>query len=157
LVEQINLPEDGDEDEAREIQVPVCYSGRFAPDMQLLCKQKGLSTEEVVHLHCSRIYRVYMLGFLPGFTYMGKVDERIAIERKERPRSEVPAGSVGIAGVQTGIYPMDSPGGWQIIGRTPLQLFTKQSEHPVLFAPGDRVKFYSISENEFKDHQSGNF
>lgn len=132
----------------RHIRVPVCYSRRFAPDLEALAGERGLTTEEVVHLHTAGVYRVYMLGFLPGFAYMGEVDERIAMPRKAMPQ-RVTAGGVGIAGRQTGIYPLTSPGGWQIIGRTPLKLFHRKDEHPVLFSPGDTVTFYSITEDEF--------
>lgn len=132
----------------RHIRVPVCYAARCAPDLEELARAKGLTTEEVVQLHTSGTYRVYMLGFLPGFAYMGEVDERIAMPRKDKP-ARVVAGGVGIAGRQTGIYPLASPGGWQIIGRTPLKLFHRKNEHPVLFSPGDTVTFYSITEDEF--------
>ena len=132
----------------RHIRVPVCYAPRCAPDLEELARERGLSTGEVVHLHTTTVYRVYMLGFLPGFAYMGEVDERIALPRKATPQRVV-AGGVGIAGRQTGIYPLSSPGGWQIIGRTPLKLFHRKNEHPVLFSPGDTVTFYSITEDEF--------
>lgn len=132
----------------RHIRVPVCYAARCAPDLEVLARAKGLTTDEVVQLHTSGTYRVYMLGFLPGFAYMGEVDERIAMPRKDKPQRVV-AGGVGIAGRQTGIYPLASPGGWQIIGRTPLKLFHRKNDHPVLFSPGDTVTFYSITEDEF--------
>jgi inhibitor of KinA len=132
----------------RHIRVPVCYASCCAPDLEALAGEKGLTPEEVVHLHTTGTYRVYMLGFLPGFAYMGEVDERIALPRKDKPQRVV-AGGVGIAGRQTGIYPLASPGGWQIIGRTPLKLFHRKNEHPVLFSPGDTVTFYSITEDEF--------
>ncbi|HEY1113530.1 MAG TPA: 5-oxoprolinase subunit PxpB [Chitinophagaceae bacterium] len=132
----------------RHIRVPVCYAPRYAPDLEMLANARELTTEEVVHLHTTGVYRVYMLGFLPGFAYMGEVDERIAMPRKDTPQW-VAAGGVGIAGRQTGIYPLGSPGGWQIIGRTPLKLFHRKDEHPVLFSPGDTVTFYSITEDEF--------
>jgi inhibitor of KinA len=106
-------------------------------------------------LHTSTIYRVYMLGFLPGFAYMGLVDEKISSSRKQNPVT-VEAGSIGIAGKQTGIYPLRSPGGWQIIGRTPLKLFDKEKINPVLFKSGDQVQFYSITKDEFEDIKSGN-
>jgi inhibitor of KinA len=134
--------------ESRHIKVPVCYIPRYGADLEEMARNKGLSIEEIVRLHTSKTYKVYMLGFLPGFAYMGEVDERIAVERKPAPR-QVQAGAVGIAGRQTGIYPLDSPGGWQIIGRTPLKLFHKKSDHPVLLAPGDNITFYSITEDEF--------
>lgn len=138
----------------REVTIPVCYAEKFAPDLAELAAAKGLSVEEVISLHTAKTYRVYMIGFLPGFPYMGAVDERLATPRKSRPRMAVPAGSVGIAGAQTGIYPLLSPGGWNIIGRTPLQLFDKEKNEPVLLQPGDRVRFVSISEDAFEDYQS---
>jgi inhibitor of KinA len=138
----------------RDIRIPVCYANAFAPDLEELATAKNLSADEVIHLHQGKTYRVYMIGFLPGFPYMGKVDIRIATPRKSSPRTGIPAGSVGIAGEQTGIYPFSSPGGWNIIGRTPVQLFDQQRTEPVLLQPGDNVTFYSISEDEFKDYQS---
>ena len=114
-----------------------------------------ISIEEIIQLHSSATYRVYMLGFLPGFTYMGLVDEKISSPRKQQP-TPVEAGSVGIAGRQTGIYPLRSPGGWQIIGRTPWNLFEKEQVNPVSFKSGDHVQFYSISKDEFEDIQGGN-
>jgi inhibitor of KinA len=148
--EEVILPE------PKKISVPVCYSRKFAPDLEFLAEQKEMNIEEIIELHTSATYTVYMLGFLPGFAYMGEVDERIAIPRKTQPRAKLAAGSVGIAGRQTGIYPLPSPGGWQIIGRTPLQLFTKHNAHPALFAPGNEVRFYSITEDEFANYQSRN-
>lgn len=144
-----------DASEGRRMRVPVCYGGVYGPDLAELAALKGLSEEEVIGIHTSARYRVYMIGFLPGFAYMGKVDESIALPRKAQPRTSVPAGSVGIAGKQTGIYPLDSPGGWQIIGRTPLRLFNAGNENPVLFGPGDTVEFYPISEHELETYQSG--
>ena len=138
----------------RNIRIPVCYAPPFAPDLEELAAAKNLTVEEVVRLHSSKTYRVYMIGFLPGFPYMGPVDERIATPRKSSPRTNVPAGSVGIASGQTGIYPLASPGGWNIIGRTPVQLFDTKKKEPVLLQPGDRVTFFSITENEFENYQS---
>lgn len=137
--------------EERQIRIPVCYEEGFAPDLALLAARKNISPEEVINIHSSHTYRVYMLGFLPGFTYMGKVDEAIAIPRKPQP-VPVQAGSVGIAGRQTGIYPLASPGGWYIIGRTPVKLFDGSRENPVLLEPGDSVVFFSISKDEFTDY-----
>jgi inhibitor of KinA len=141
---------------ARLIEVPVCYDAKFALDMDEIAKQKKLSKEEIIEIHTSGTYRVYMLGFLPGFAYMAEVDEQITMPRKAQPRLNIEAGSVGITGKQTGIYPLASPGGWQIIGRTPLQLFDKEAEKPVLFKPGDEVKFISITANEFENYQGRN-
>lgn len=135
----------------RIIDIPVCYETKYALDIYEIARQKNLAPEEIIAIHTSKTYRVYMLGFIPGFSYMGLVDEQIAVARKTEPRLNVEAGSVGIAGRQTGIYPLNSPGGWQIIGRTPLQLFNKDRAQPVLFEPGDEVKFYSITEDEFED------
>jgi inhibitor of KinA len=143
------------EEEPRFFKIPVCYSGRYALDMEHFKKETQLSAEEIIDVHTSSTYRVYMLGFLPGFTYMGEVDYRIAIPRKPVP-ARVFAGAVGIAGRQTGIYPIESPGGWQIIGRTPIQTFNKEQQQPVLLQPGDEIKFYSITEDEFESYQAGN-
>lgn len=139
---------------AKQWRLPVCYEQKFAPDLQALAQQKSMTTDEVVQLHTATAYRVYTLGFLPGFAYMGKVDERIATPRKNSPVT-VAAGSVGIAGEQTGIYPFDSPGGWNIIGRTPVKLFKKEQAAPVLLQPGDEISFYSITEDEFANYKSG--
>jgi inhibitor of KinA len=135
-------------------EIPVCYSKKFALDINYFSDRNKLSAEEIIHLHTSKTYKVYMLGFLPGFTYMGEVDYRIEIARKATP-VKLFSGAVGIAGKQTGIYPMESPGGWQIIGRTPIKIFRKEEKKPVLFQPGDEVKFYSITEDEFENYQAG--
>lgn len=140
---------------ARLVRIPVCYEASCAPDLPLVAHERGLSAEEVVSLHTAVTYRVYMIGFLPGFPYMGEVDERIAMSRKAQPRTTVSKGSVGIAGRQTGIYPLDSPGGWQIIGRTPVSLFERSRKGAVLLQPGDEVQFYSISEDEFTHYKAG--
>lgn len=130
------------------IRIPVCYDDEFGNDLSWMAEQKNLTREEIIHLHSSRQYRVYMLGFLPGFSYMGEVDERIVVPRKPEPHP-ILAGSVGIAGKQTGIYPLNSPGGWQIIGRTPLKMFDKNKIEPCLLKAGDAVEFYSIAIDEF--------
>lgn len=136
---------------ATEMIIPVCYDPTFAPDLPLLAKEKNIAVEEVVHLHTSISYRVYLLGFLPGFTYLGETDEKLTMPRKMQP-AWVSAGSIGIAGRQTGIYSLSSPGGWHIIGRTPLKLFEASREPLTLLKPGDNIKFVSISKDEFKDH-----
>src|SRR4030095_15095963 len=136
------------------IRIPVCYDNVFAIDLPWIAEQKGLTGEEIIHLHSSRQYHVYMLGFLPGFSYMGEVDQRIVVPRKPEPQS-ILAGSVGIAGKQTGIYPLNSPGGWQIIGRTPLKMFDQNKTEPCLLKAGDSVEFYSITKDEFENYQSG--
>ena len=135
------------------VRIPVCYEKQFANDLQWIADQKNVSTEQVIHLHNSKQYRVYMLGFLPGFAYMGEVDEQIAVPRKPQPQP-IWAGSVGIAGRQTGLYPLNSPGGWQIIGRTPLRMFDKDRDELCLIKAGDYVEFYSITEDEFENYQS---
>jgi inhibitor of KinA len=136
----------------RRVQVPVCYSLRYGWDLPDISAQTRLSVEEIIHLHTEKKYKVYMIGFLPGFAYMGNVDERIAVPRKLEPRLKIEAGCVGIAGKQTGIYPLASPGGWQIIGRTPVKLFDKEKEDTVFFKAGDEVAFYSITEDEFDNY-----
>jgi inhibitor of KinA len=133
----------------RTVEIPVCYDGAFAPDLEALAERAGLTAAEVVALHTGSTYRVYLIGFLPGFAYMGPVDTRIAAPRLARPRGRVPAGSVGIAGAQTGIYPLESPGGWNLIGRTPLHLFDPQQPEPVLLRPGDQVRFRAINTEAF--------
>lgn len=133
----------------RLLKIPVCYDSELGTDIQQTAATKNMSIEEVIQIHTSKNYNIYMLGFLPGFAYMGEVDGRIIMPRKPQPETVV-AGSVGIAGKQTGIYPLTSPGGWQIIGRTPLKLFDAQKEEPTLLRAGDIVQFYSITKNEFE-------
>ena len=125
----------------RTIRIPVRYDG---PDLAELSIATGLSPAEIAKIHSGRTYRVYMLGFLPGFAYMGEIDERIRADRKATPRTKVPAGSVGIAGRQTGVYPLESPGGWQLIGTTSLVLFDPNAEEPALLRAGDEVVFEAI-------------
>ncbi|MCK6691379.1 MAG: 5-oxoprolinase subunit PxpB [Thermoanaerobaculia bacterium] len=148
-------PPETEETTGRQIRIPVCYDQTMAPDLPALAARCGLPADKVVELHTGREYRVFMLGFLPGFPYMGTVDEQIATPRLSEPRSRVPAGSVGIAGAQTGIYPLESPGGWNLIGRTPLRLFDAQRAEPTLLQPGDRVRFFPISPREFHQIQAG--
>jgi len=134
----------------RILRVPVCYQGAYAPDLGSVAKMKDRSPEEIVELHTSKPYRVYMLGFLPGFVYLGKVGEELYTERKDLPLTAVPAGSVGIAGWQTGIYPSVTPGGWHLIGRTPVPLLLRDS-HPSPFRAGDTVYFYPIDSSQFSE------
>ncbi|MCX7839639.1 MAG: 5-oxoprolinase subunit PxpB [Anaerolineae bacterium] len=129
---------------ARLIEIPTRYGGEFGPDLAFVAAHNHLTEDEVIRLHTSVVYRVYFLGFLPGFAYLGSVPERIAVPRLETPRTRVPAGSVGIAGRQTGVYPFASPGGWRIIGCTELSLFDPQHDLPTLLRPGDRVQFVAI-------------
>ena len=134
------------EHETQLIEIPVFFDSPSGPDLENVAKLSGLSVNEVISIFTSRVYRVYMLGFVPGFAYMAAVDPRIAVSRKQTPGLKVPKGSVGIAGPQTGIYPFESPGGWQIIGRTTMELFTPDDDTPCFLNPGDRIKFYQVEE-----------
>jgi inhibitor of KinA len=131
------------------IEVPVCYGGSFGPDLDDLAAFARISPDDVIAMHAAATYRVQMLGFAPGFAYMAAVDPRIAMPRRSTPRLSVPAGSVGIAGSQTGVYPLASPGGWQIIGRTPLRVTDFDRERPFLFTAGDTVRFRPIDAAAF--------
>jgi inhibitor of KinA len=142
--EDVRLPQ------PRLVEVPTLYGGEYGPDIDFVARHNGISVAEVIRIHSSVDYPVYMLGFTPGFPYLGGVAAAIAAPRLETPRPRVPAGSVGIAGQQTGIYPIDSPGGWRIIGRTPLALFDPYRDPPTLVAAGDRLRFLPISEAEYK-------
>lgn len=135
---------------SKTIHIPVCYDLSLGIDLETIALQKNMQLEDIIRLHHSKIYRVFMLGFLPGFAYMGTVDEHIAMPRKATPRSCVAAGSVGIAGFQTGIYPVDALGGWNIIGQTPLQMFSPKYAESCLLQPGDEVIFKPIGLQEFK-------
>lgn len=134
----------------RLVTIPVAYGDEFGPDLPALAKQAGLSEQAVIRLHSSKVYRVYMLGFSPGFPYLGTVPKPIARPRLPEPRKSVPAGSVGIAGSQTGIYPQASPGGWLLIGRTPARLYAPDEPKPFALAPGDRVRFTCLSRDAFE-------
>ncbi|HVP15797.1 MAG TPA: 5-oxoprolinase subunit PxpB [candidate division Zixibacteria bacterium] len=136
--------------EGRKITVPVVYGGEYGPDLSRVARYHGLIEEQVVKLHSGREYRVYMIGFVAGFPYLGEVPDEIATPRLETPRLKVQAGSVGIAEKQTGIYPCEAPGGWQIIGRTTLELFDSLRQPPALLEPGDIVKFEPISKEQFR-------
>ena len=144
-------PEVAASERVRAIQIPVCYGGEFGPDLDYVAQVHGLTTEEVITIHHARSYRVYMVGFTPGFPYLGELSERIATPRLEKPRTLVPRGSVGIAGTQTGIYPVASPGGWRIIGRTPVPLFLPEAAHPFLFSPGDSVRFNPVTVDRYRE------
>ena len=133
-----------------EIDVPVCYGGEFGPDIADVAAFGGCSEQEVIALHVTTPYRVYMVGFVPGFAYMAAVDQRIAAPRRAAPRAAVPCGAVAIAGGQTGIYPAVTPGGWNIIGRTPLKPYDPERRTPFLLQPGDTVKFRSVSRDEYE-------
>ncbi|RFU64340.1 5-oxoprolinase subunit PxpB [Bacillus sp. V59.32b] len=139
----------GTQVESRVVDIPVCYGGEFGPDLEYVARVNGLTTEEVIHIHSSGDYLVYMIGFAPGFPYIGGMSEKIATPRRESPRLKIPARSVGIAGKQTGIYPLETPGGWQLIGRTPTRLFRPENELPSLLRAGDKIRFLPISRQEY--------
>ena len=132
------------------VVIPVCYGGDFGPDLHFVAEHNGLALEEVIQIHTSHPYQVYMIGFTPGFPYLGGMSERIATPRLEKPRIKIPAGSVGIAGSQTGFYPMESPGGWRLIGRTPIKAFDPQAANPFLFEAGQYLQFEAITEEEYR-------
>ncbi len=137
---------------ARMHHIPVCYDAAFAPDLAGIAQHRNISTEEVTARHSAPVYHVFMMGFLPGFAYLGIVDPVIAMPRLGAPRPAVPPGSVGIAGQQTGIYPLSSPGGWQLIGRCPVRLFDATASDPFLLKAGDCVQFHAISKKEFEQY-----
>lgn len=131
------------------VEVPTVYGGEFGPDLSFVASHNHLSEDEVISIHSGTDYLVYMLGFIPGFTYLGGMDPRIATPRLSSPRTLIPAGSVGIAGEQTGTYPSDSPGGWQIIGRTPVTMYDMSKAQAALLKAGDYVRYVPIDESEF--------
>lgn len=135
--------------EIRIVELPTVYGGEYGPDIEFVADHNNLTTKEVIEIHSSKDYLVYMLGFTPGFSYLGGMSEKIETPRLQTPRTKIPAGSTGIAGKQTGIYPIDSPGGWQLIGRTPVKLYNPLTEPPVLLNAGDYVRFVPVSEEEY--------
>jgi inhibitor of KinA len=137
------------EDSGHTLLIPVCYDDEFGQDLPYISATNHLTREEIIRIHTSDIYYVYMIGFLPGFAYMAEVNERLVIPRKPVPVQVAP-GSVGIAGNQTGIYPLACPGGWQIVGRTTFRLFDPSADKPAVLKPGDRVQFYEISREEYE-------
>ncbi|MGI6093573.1 MAG: 5-oxoprolinase subunit PxpB [Veillonellaceae bacterium] len=132
------------------VEIPTVYGGEFGPDLEFVAQYHNLSVDEVIAIHTSTDYLIYMLGFTPGFTYLGGMSEKIATPRLKTPRTKIPKGSVGIAGNQTGMYPIDSPGGWQLIGRTPLPLYDPSREIPVMLRAGDYVRFIPIDADQYK-------
>jgi inhibitor of KinA len=132
------------------VEIPVCYGGDFGPDLDLVASHAQLAPAEVIARHARPEYLVYMVGFAPGFPYLGGLDAGLATPRRAQPRQLVPAGAVGIAGAQTGIYSLPTPGGWQLIGRTPLRLFDPSRAQPSLLQAGDRLRFVPISKVEFQ-------
>jgi len=131
------------------IEIPVLYGDEYGPDLEYVAKYNKTTPETVIEFHSKKDYLVYMIGFTPGFPYLGGVDKRISTPRKAQPRLQIKAGSVGIAGEQTGIYSIDSPGGWQIIGKSPVKLFAAEKEHPTLLQSGDIIRFTPISKAEY--------
>lgn len=142
--------------EPRVIKIPVCYGGEFGPDLETVAKINGLTTDEVIHIHAGGDYSVFMIGFAPGFPFIGGMSESIAAPRRDTPRLKIPARTVGIAGMQTGVYPIETPGGWQLIGRTPIELFRPDDEIPSLLHAGDKVQFFPISLEEYKEWENDN-
>ncbi|MAM17959.1 MAG: allophanate hydrolase [Gramella sp.] len=136
-------------DSGKVYRLPVCYSEEFGPDLHVISKRNNLAVQEIIRLHSAQNYLVYFIGFLPGFLYLGGLDQKLHIPRKESPRQTVEKGSVGIAGSQTGIYPKSSPGGWQLIGRSPVDLFNPKQVPPCEISPGDQVVFEPVSEMEY--------
>ncbi|MEE8553181.1 MAG: 5-oxoprolinase subunit PxpB [Desulfobacterales bacterium] len=131
------------------IEIPICYGGDFGPDIEYVASSHNLTVEDVVQLHSEPEYLIYMVGFTPGFPFLGGLHEVLHTPRLETPRTRVPEGSVGIANEQTGIYPVASPGGWQLIGRTPIKLFAPERDNPILYQAGDRIKFKPISSLDY--------
>ncbi|MGN1074476.1 MAG: 5-oxoprolinase subunit PxpB [Eubacteriales bacterium] len=135
----------------RVVELPVCYGGRYGEDLPDVAAHAGLSEDEVVRRHAGTEYLIYMLGFLPGFAYLGGLDPAIAVPRLSSPRTRIPAGSVGIGGEQTGVYPLDSPGGWRLIGTTPVKPYDPGREEPIMYRAGDYIRFVPVEEREFLD------
>ena len=139
-----------DMEKKRVLEIPCCYGGKYGEDLAGMAELTGLSEKEIIDIHAGTEYRVYMLGFLPGFVYLGGMDERIAAPRLKTPRVSISAGSVGIGGSQTGVYPMASPGGWRLIGMTPTPFYDPTSENPVLCEAGDYIRFVPITPDEYE-------
>ncbi|WP_145152059.1 5-oxoprolinase subunit PxpB [Paenibacillus xylanexedens] len=149
LLQQLHQMKESVQDKPRTVTIPVCYGGKWGPDLDYVASEHGLTPEDVIAIHTSGDYLVHMIGFAPGFPYLGGLSERIATPRRATPRLRVEAGTVGIGGKQTGIYPVDTPGGWQCIGRTPLRLFRPGENIPSLLATGDRVRFEQITMQDY--------
>lgn len=151
IKELIDQPLSVEISEGKVHEVPVVYGGEYGSDLEYVLKITDCSKSQFINLHTNPRYLIFMIGFTPGFPYLGGMDNKIACDRKKTPALDIPAGSVGIAGKQTGIYPVNSPGGWQIIGRTPLKLFCPDSDSPFLLMHGDSLKFHEISTEHFKN------
>lgn len=139
------------QDRRRVFRLPVCYGGDYGPDLDFVCHHSGLSAQEVIELHSAPDYLIYMLGFLPGFAYLGGLDDRIKTPRLQNPRTKIHAGAVGIGGEQTGIYPLSSPGGWRLIGTTPVKPYDPERDEPILYSAGDYIRFVPIDKETFDD------
>lgn len=144
------------ESASRTIEIPVCYGGDFGPDLQFVADHNGLLPEDVIDIHTTGDYSVNMIGFAPGFPFVGGMSEKIATPRRASPRLAIPERTVGIAGMQTGIYPIETPGGWQLIGRTPIRLFRPEEEPPSLLRAGDKLVFRAISLEEYNGWEEDN-
>jgi inhibitor of KinA len=154
-LEQLNETEmNAIKSEPQLVTIPVCYGGPLGPDLEDVAALNNITTDDVINVHSSVTYLVHMIGFVPGFAYLGGMPETIAAPRKATPRTVIPAGSVGIAGTQTGVYPLQTPGGWQLIGQTPVKLFDPARPVPALLKAGDRVQFKSIGMDEFRHLQN---
>jgi len=148
----LNSADTANLDSAQIMEIPVCYENDFGLDLQEIADFHDIDTESVIRLHTAPVYDVYMIGFVLGFPYLGGLDEKLYTPRKKSPRKVVPAGSVGIADRQTGIYPIQSPGGWQILGRTPVRLFDLERKNPFFLEMGDKVRFTAITRAEFESY-----
>ena len=146
---------DEGEQQAKVVEIPTVYGGEYGPDLDFVARHTGLSQDEVIRLHIAPLYHVYMLGFTAGFAYLGGLSDRLSVPRLPTPRLKVPAGSVGIAGTQTGVYAQESPGGWRIIGRTHLRLFDPSLRVPTPIFPGDKVRFVRIEAHEYQKGARG--
>lgn len=149
LEELLQHMEDADQSLSRTVEIPVSYGGEFGPDLEFVAAHNGLTTEQVIEIHSSGTYSVSMIGFAPGFPFISGMSEKIAAPRRDTPRLRIPERTVGIAGKQTGVYPIETPGGWQLIGRTPIRLFRPEQDIPSLLQAGDKIVFRRITEAEY--------
>ena len=151
LEKLLKLEISGEASESRIFEIPVCYGGEYGPDLQNIADHAGLTPEEVIRIHSAKDYLIYMLGFLPGIFLSGRTGRSDPYPQASNPRIRIPAGSVGIGGSQTGIYPLDSPGGWQLLGMTPVKTYDPEREEPILFEAGDYIRFVPVSEEEYQE------